>query len=517
LRFSFYSLRTGIVTYLAFLLLCAMLLINVVMVKFQERDLIQAGIRTGRVLTHALEQMVGYELETGERAWPRGISGPAFEKALASLVRAAGFKEALVLNREGTRALRTGTGVGAEEGELSLARQALASREWSVDFYGTTWAVIWLAHRGVTLSAPLFFRGRLVGAAAMKMDLRPLYSTMRKTEKVILLYIGLNTILLVLFGIYLLSRTVVKPIHRLLRITEEFKGGEPFPRLGEPPREEMGNEIGRLFHSLNMMLKRLDENKEALKSHISSLKKANEELKKAQDEVVRSEKWASVGRLATGVAHEIGNPIGIILGYLELLKRTDLKGEEKQDFLDRIESEITRISKIIRQLLDFSRPEGGEEEETGVHDLIMETINMLNPQPMMAHIRVETSFKASADRVWANPNQLKQVFLNVIMNAADAMGEQAGPGHTGVLNIETLSQGDFIEIRFADNGPGISPEQLPRVFDPFYTTKEPGKGTGLGLSVCYRIIEGLGGAIRVESSPGEGTIVIIDIPGQVKT
>jgi signal transduction histidine kinase len=276
--------------------------------------------------------------------------------------------------------------------------------------------------------------------------------------------------------------------------------------------ESSKNEIGDLTRSLSHMMRRLDENKRELQSHISSLEKANRDLRQAQDEIIRSEKLASVGRLAAGIAHEIGNPIGIILGYLDLLNSGDIAEVDKKDFLSRIESEIVRVNRIIRQLLDFSRPSSGEPEKTRVHDLVKMTLSMLEPQPMMEGVRTTQELKAQKDTVLADPNQLQQVFLNIIMNAADALAEGKGEGTIKQLTIRSEKIEGFIELRFSDNGPGIPDRELLRIFDPFYTTKEPGKGTGLGLSVCYRIVEGMGGAIRAESKSGEGATVIVSLP-----
>jgi signal transduction histidine kinase len=219
-----------------------------------------------------------------------------------------------------------------------------------------------------------------------------------------------------------------------------------------------------------------------------------------------------VGRLAAGIAHEIGNPIGIILGYLDLLNSGDITEVDKKDFLNRIESEIIRVNRIIRQLLDFSRPSSGEPEKTRVHDLVKMILGMLEPQPMMEGIRTTLELKAQKDTVLADPNQLQQVFLNVIMNAADALAEGKGEGPLRQLSIRSESIEGSIDLRFSDNGPGIPEKELLHIFDPFYTTKEPGKGTGLGLSVCYRIVEGLGGTIRAESRTGEGTTIIVSLP-----
>jgi len=510
LKFPFYSLRTGVLAHLAFLIVSAMLLINVVMVKFSEKDLIEAKLQTGRLLLRAMEQKVGNHITNQHRTWAHLESDPRFKNEINRLLRAGDFSGVLLVNRDGAKVLGYGSWGEREREDLSICRDTLVTKKYSYDFSGSTWGVIWLANERLKVSSPLIFDGHFLGAMTIHAELEPLYQKLRKSEKIILIYILLNTIILVLFGIYLLSRMVVRPIHRLLSITEEFKDGEPFPDLVDTSP----NEIGRLSHSLNMMLKRLDENKKELKAHISSLEKANQGLRKAQDEIIKSEKLASVGRLAAGVAHEIGNPIGITLGYLELLKDGTLSKEESRDFLNRMESEITRINQTIRQLLDFSRPASGGMEQIGIHDLIMETVNMLKPQPMMTHIKIRPVLQASKEAVRADPNQLKQVFINIIMNAADAMtNEDVSNDETaGILTIKTIDVEDSIELRFEDTGYGIPQQELAHVFDPFYTTKDTGTGTGLGLSVCYRIIEGMGGSIKAESTQGEGTTIIIDIP-----
>ena len=215
------------------------------------------------------------------------------------------------------------------------------------------------------------------------------------------------------------------------------------------------------------------------------------------------------------MAHEIGNPIGIVLGYLELLKGENLSREERQDFLERMESEVTRINQIIRDLLDFSRSSTRVRVDISLHELVTEAIEMLRPQPMMSHVTIKAELNAARDSVNADPNQLKQVFLNIFINAADAMGEGPGLRSSSSGNMVTVSsqnRGESIELAFNDNGCGIRREDLVRIFDPFYTTKEPGKGTGLGLSVCYSIIKGLGGDIRAESIQGEGATIIVSIP-----
>jgi signal transduction histidine kinase len=370
------------------------------------------------------------------------------------------------------------------------------------------------------LASPIVHEKRVLGATSVQIPLGGMYDTIRKSQKIFLFYILLNTLFLTLFGFYLLYRSILRPINRLVSRAEEFKEGEAFLLSSDTQH----NEFGKLSRAVNMTLRGLEESKAELRQSISSLKKTNRELRQAQEEIIRSEKLASIGRLASGVAHEIGNPIGIVLGYLDLLRGNDLSRDERRDFIDRIESEIDRINRTIQDLLDFSRPSKGEVKAVSVQEIIAEILEMLKPQPMMADINVELAHQAAEDTVLADPDKLKQVFLNIIMNAIDALETQKTQ-HKSVhkkLAISTNLVAEpqpgrddpdiMVKIQFTDNGAGIADEAVGSIFDPFYTTKEPGKGTGLGLSVSLRIIEGMGGTIKAHSGPGNGTTMDVMIP-----
>jgi two-component system NtrC family sensor kinase len=508
LRIPIDSLRTGILAQLTFLILAAMLLINVVMVKLAERDLIATRLQSGRLLVRVIEQSFGYHLRDRTKNSPVLDTDVSFHTYVIRVLTEAGFSDALIVDREGNKVFASSPAGEAEVYALSGAREAAATRMSSHHFTGTTWGVIWLSKSDLWIFAPLSYEGRLQGGMSLSCSLVPLYETLRNSEKVILLYIFLDTLILVMVGLVLLSRIVVKPIHQLLQLTAGYKDGDAVPTVAEASR----NEIGELSRSLQNMLRRLEENKKELRDHIASLEKANKELRQAQDEIIRSEKLASVGRLAAGVAHEIGNPIGIILGYLDLLNSRGITEEERSDFLSRIESEITRINGIIKELLDFSRPSSGELTRTHVHAALQNTVSMLEPQPMMEDITTRLELTAFHDVVLADPNRLQQVFLNIIMNSADALSGAGAREGGKRLTIKSENRDDHIRLTFSDNGPGIPQHELTRIFDPFYTTKEPGKGTGLGLSVCYRIIESLGGTIKAESVVGQGTTIIVIVP-----
>jgi signal transduction histidine kinase len=305
-----------------------------------------------------------------------------------------------------------------------------------------------------------------------------------------------------------------------VRRAEEFKEGETFLLSSTASHNEFGN----LSRALNMTLRGLEDSKAELRESIVSLEKTNRELTQAQEEIIRSEKLASIGRLASGVAHEIGNPIGIVLGYLDLLKGNNLEKDERKDFIARIETEIDRINKTIRDLLDFSRPSKGEVKTVFVHKVIDDMMDMLKPQPMMSDINVVVDHRATQDTVLADPDKLKQVFLNIVMNAVDAMATNPSPGNsdgkhlsiTTSLVSEHQPQGSGtaarVHVDCIDNGPGIHAEDLSRIFDPFHTTKEPGKGTGLGLSVSLRMVADMGGDIKVNSELGKGTTLTVILP-----
>jgi hypothetical protein len=224
-----------------------------------------------------------------------------------------------------------------------------------------------------------------------------------------------------------------------------------------------------------------------------SLKNANLDLQRAQADVIRAEKLSTVGRLASGVAHEIGNPLGIVLGYLELLNRSDTGDAERRDYIKRSVVEIERIGAIIQQLLDFSRPAKGVPTLVSAHTVMAEVVEMLSVQPIFAGIDFHLQLSAGCDSVCADRDQIKQVLINLALNAADAvtakgcgrqgrivMSSELTPSNAGaVSSAADREEPRFFSIRCADNGAGIPEDQLSCVFDPFFTTKEPQRGAGV--------------------------------------
>jgi hypothetical protein len=267
------------------------------------------------------------------------------------------------------------------------------------------------------------------------------------------------------------------------------------------------------------MSDKLREDKEKINAYIKSLEESNRKLKLAQDELIRSEKLASVGRPSAGIAHEIGNPIGIILGYLSILRQQISETPEANESLNRLEKEVMRIDTIIRELLSFSRPSKIGFQQIQPNAVIQEATSIISHQKEFRNITLHLNLDESLPTIMADERLLQQVLINLFINAMDSMP------NGGILSVSSECRkltnygpldhspaNDGITILVRDNGSGIAQKDIQKIFDPFFTTKSPGKGTGLGLAVSYRIIESLGGIITVLSAPGKGTTFTIILP-----
>jgi PAS domain S-box-containing protein len=232
------------------------------------------------------------------------------------------------------------------------------------------------------------------------------------------------------------------------------------------------------------------------------------ERKEMQEQLIAQDRLASIGELTSGVAHEINNPLGIIRGFLELLMKHDFPEDIRND-IDIINSEVDRAARIVANLLTFARKQPEEKIPVNINSIITTTLELRAYEQTSNNIRTVTHLSPDLPRVLGNELQLKQVLLNIIINAEYFMTEAHGKG---ILTITTERADNFVRISCKDDGPGIPPENSRRIFNPFFTTKEVGRGTGLGLSICHGIIAEHSGTIRVESTPGEGADFIIDLP-----
>ena len=539
------SLRTKVVLSLTSLMASAMLLIGMVMLKVSQRDLVQAKVEQGVLLKGSLQQLLTGPLNSSRGKIDLRKSSSLLDGFQREPLETMSRWKITVTDQNGLVVYPRPGQQPDDQRQVPELQRVIRLRLERVSFSPSRKSFWQQLPEKIILAAPLARDRKVVGAVRLESSLADVRRSLAQSQKLLLFYIVLDILILVAFGTYMFSKLVVKPVQQLVQTAEGFQEGDEIPDISAGEQ----NELGKLAQALNAMLQRLAENKDELRQHVSSLEQANLELKRDQQEVIFSEKLASVGRLAAGIAHEIGNPIGIVLGYLELLQREDIDEAERLELIDRMSTEIQRINQTIRQLLDFSRPSPGEKQNIPVHPLIRETLTVLEHQFKKQEIEVVLKLEAESDTVFAKADQLKQVFLNLMVNAADAMEATNERPQGGQLRLHTRCfagtslvkkdlgskplrrstdpiEADFshlrrahgtnedrwIENQFADTGDGITQEDQEKVFDTFFTTKEPGKGTGLGLSVSIRIIETLGGRMELSSRSGEETVVSIMLP-----
>ena len=513
-------------------------LIGASTLKVTANSIRKEKVKSGKTLIKSIQKSIdsifmedmetsGYNLESPKLA--RLIRSYAKEDELNSLF-IIDRKHRVITHSEGTL---EGTIIKDDDLETAISTQEVITRFEKGDrwFY-------WGVSNALEISAPIYLGKEVVGGIRANLSLLDVQKSIVQTQKIILLYIAFDSVLIVAVGTFLLFRGIVKPIRALLNATQKIALGDFSQRM----EKSSINEMSELSLSFNRASRQLEE-------YAKSIEKADTELKQAQQEVIRSEKLASVGRLAAGVAHEIGNPIGAILGYVHILKSGVDNAKEKDEYIKRIEAESDRINTIINDLLYFSRSSEAEVDEVDINRVIENTISMITPQNILKNISVDLQLEQGIPHIKANENQLQQVMVNLIINAADAMpdGGELTIQTAGTMTQAILKKGNlpfrrkddppdtdyshlrksidrvsmhrkpeepirYVMIKISDTGCGIKDEDSPKVFDPFYTTKPPGRGTGLGLAICLRIIESFNGRIKVENNEQGGASFIILLP-----
>jgi signal transduction histidine kinase len=282
-----------------------------------------------------------------------------------------------------------------------------------------------------------------------------------------------------------LKSRLTRPIEGLLAGIERMRKGDPSYRISVEADEE--------FRSL-----------------AEAFNQANEDLKKAQENVLQAEKMAAVGKMAAGVAHEVGNPLASISSIAQMMIRNSDDGQQMER-TSLILEEVKRISGIIQSLLAFSKPPGDESfRSVDIAELLNRATSLMRFDKRAALVEIRSELDEGLGIVHGDPDRLLSVFTNIILNASDAIS--SADMKAGILTITARGEGEHLIVRFEDNGPGMNEDQLANAFEPFFTTKEPGQGTGLGLWICYQEIQRQGGTIRIESREGEGTVATIVLP-----
>jgi two-component system NtrC family sensor kinase len=291
----------------------------------------------------------------------------------------------------------------------------------------------------------------------------------------------------------LIIRTISRPVRRLTEAAVEVAGGA----YGAQVDLRSNDEMGLLAASFNEMSRKMA-------ADIERLRELNEQL-------VRTEKLAAAGTLAAGVAHEVNNPLASISSLIQILQTrpvTEANADETREMLRLVQTQIARITQVLRDLMEFARARPPERRPLDINRTLEAGIRLASFDKTFARLRVSKELDARAPQVLADADQLQQVFLNLLLNARDAM--PAGGDLRVRTSYDDLSEEVAVEV--ADTGTGIAPDALAHVFDPFFTTKPAGTGTGLGLAVCYGIITAHGGRIEIAPNDGRGTRVSVVLP-----
>jgi signal transduction histidine kinase len=327
--------------------------------------------------------------------------------------------------------------------------------------------------------------------------------------RLVALYMVVFALALLIFAYFALTRLIVRPVEQLVDAADRVAGGARalrVPRSG--PRE-----LTHLAASVESMAAKLIAEEAKLLLTIDEVTETTTRLTHAQAQLARSERMASVGRLAAGLAHEIGNPIAALMGMLDLLLAGDLPPETARDFLQRMQKETERIHGVLRDLLDFARPptepSPASSEVADVASVVADVLALVRPQKAFRTIQVEADVPPALSVTLAAP-RLTQVLLNLVVNAAAAI-VSAKPASSRVT-VRARKAGEHVRIEVEDEGPGVAAALRDRLFEPFVTTKDVGEGTGLGLAVCRGLVESVGGAIVLDPSYAQGARFVVILP-----
>jgi two-component system NtrC family sensor kinase len=495
MRIRLGGLRSTLVLTLTGVMLAGVLLISVVVLRITGRLLLDERGRGARVLVEAAVGDLRVDWDASRSA-TNPVNRRLLEAMVNHLADQPAIAEVLVVDPALTvLASSRPESVGRTIPD-SLLAAAVTGGERSVRTVTGPDGI-----QRLHIHAPIQVRGWTIAAIRAAYKLEGLGQHLDRAQSLILLYILVDVVLLLLIGSYLLDRWIIRPLRQLTKATGRVASGH----LTHYVDVRRDDEIGQLSRTFNRMVEHLGDSRAEVESRIEELVEVNRDLRAARHTVLRNEKLASVGTLAAGIAHEVGNPLTAILGYVDILL-LNAGDDADRDMLQRIHDQVMRIHGIINELLEYSRPASEEQPNGSLAAATELTASLLRPQPRLRGVEIVTDVPNDLPRVALSEGRLQQIILNLSLNAADAMTDG------GALRIEGRVDGDSVRFSVSDDGEGIEPENLNRIFDPFFTSKEPGAGTGLGLAMVDRIIEDHGGTIRAESEVGVGTTFHLRLP-----
>lgn len=356
----------------------------------------------------------------------------------------------------------------------------------------------------------------VLGSLVIKIPLNDLDIAVEKSSSKFYLLATLTTLLLVFILIFFTRKKIKNPLNDIIKASIAVANGNKRTRLEIKPNQL--DDMRMVSQAFNDMLDNLQSATEELQNWSQQLEykvqKKSEELGAAQNELIHIERIASLGKLSSSVAHEINNPLSGILIYTKLiykqLSNPELYASKRESILKHlklIENETKRCGDIVKGLLDFSRKEQEDFEAKHLHVILQETYDLMTHPIRIANISFYTDFSAESDLVSCSPNQIKQACIAILVNASEAVLEN------GEIVISTKNtEADSVKIEISDNGIGIPEDDIPHIFEPFFSTKHDASGIGLGLAIVHGIVKSHNGKIEAKSEVGKGTVISITLP-----
>jgi signal transduction histidine kinase len=501
----FKGLKLRIVTTFLVLFSLAVLLTNIVVVTFWQNAMIRSAKAQASLVLESIVEAAGDTGRRGSRGESEFVQTVISRCSSSELCGAIGFFDDQAL-----------TGEMPDKLLLPMrrcAQSAVQAGENRSFLQGQVWSIFSFARKYLFIASPMADPDNEDQAVVMAVDLRPVFEDIKQSQKIIFVYLLVNVLVLTVLGLFRMIKLIIKPVENMIRSTENYLSADSLLFSTENDQSE----FAQLKIALNSMFTRISSDRDKLEKTVESLEQANQDLIRAQNDMVRAEKLASVGRLSAGLAHEIGNPIGIIQGYMELLKHPETNESDRNQFASRALKELERINRLIRQLLDFAGSRSEKREEVIIDEQLFEGVfDIIAMEKGSSSISFSTNIEPDLS-VWGDKEGLRQVILNGILNAVDAIrlsGRSDGLVHVSAAKLQA-APGDsrgLIELRIRDNGAGIEPDDHDKLYDPFFTTKETGKGTGLGLFVSHSIVEAHGGTLRMENNDDAGVTLFVTLP-----
>lgn len=454
----------------------ALLFGGFLLLRLNERELLSQKVESSRQL---VEFVAGAASMTTSAADPENVYSLVRRMMSHSGPELASWH---IFDRDFSRVYGSGESAASFRQNLSMVREAGVFAQTILDVeYNQSWLPFFSSDSGfVRIAVPLANATDKYGVLLARYSLVTVQNQIVKARNLVFLYVLLYGSVLVAFGVIVLSRNVVRPVRRLQHATSQVAAGD----LTASVTATGPGEISDLADSFNVM---------------------TEALQKGREELLRSERMASVGHLSAGMAHEIGNPLGAVVGYLELLK-SELEPGRSREMVEHALAEISRIDRLVKDLLDYAAPKARGDEIIDPAEVLHAAIDMVGHQAAFENVSIVVDCPVHLPGVRIDPYKLTQVLVNLLLNARDS----AEPDRP--IRVTGESGDGSVKISVRDEGSGMTDDTLQNIFDPFFTTKQQGGGRGLGLTVCHRIVTEAGGKIDVVSRPDVGTTFTVSLP-----